>query len=528
MVFHEKSLMRLRILFLFCILINTNSVTAKCLDPVPNEYLIVTTQPEQILSSLNISSKIQNSQYIYNHRKNKIFFKTKTDSIENLNESTLILTLKPEQLKTLEALNPISISQNCFVEPLEFSVDDFLLEPLYSSQWGLKFFLKDLETSNIDFMTKVTVAISDTGFDKDHEDLISKLWINDLELNGQPGVDDDNNGCIDDIHGCDVTNENGDLQINTYKSNLIDHGSHVAGIVGANSTNREGIAGAGFNTELMLIKSFSSRKRTTAADLLKSVYYAVDNKADILNCSWGTGSTPTMAEYNAFEYARINGVIVVVAAGNSAIYASRTSPAGLTNVLTVGSHNSSYQLSTFSNFGDSVDILAPGGDGIERKNDSILSLGAYSHYMSKKGTSMSAPFVVAALANIKSAFPNLNRKELINILLLSAEKKAVSGYFDPKYQDELLILNLNQALLLAQNYSEGLYSESLDYEPKEINKPSATNIFENTLEQRDLSSEAQGSSGCSSAQLKSEAKLTSILFLLIPLIWLQIKKRTLK
>jgi hypothetical protein len=141
---------------------------------------------------------------------------------------------------------------------------------------------------------------------------------------------------------------------------------------------------------------------------------------------------------------------------------------------------------------------------------------------------MSAPFVVAALSNIKSAFPDLNRKELVNILLLSADKKQVSGYFDPKYQDEVLLLNFNQALILAQDYSEGLYLENLDYEPKEVSKPSSTNIFENTLDQRDLSSEAQSTSGCSSAQMKSEARLTSILFLLIPLLWLQIKKRTLK
>lgn len=505
-----------------------------CLNPVSDEFLVVTKYPKKVLDfipSQYLKTGPVDSIYIYNHEKNFISHKINPSHQKiNIEYSTLVLTLNKDQIKHIEKISDTYISQNCFVETLENNDTNplFTSEPFYSSQWGLQHFLKDLDLSQYTNLNEVIVAVSDTGFDMDHIDLKESLWINDKELNGRPGFDDDGNGCIDDIYGCDVTAQTGNIGINTYKSNLIDHGTHVAGIIAANNKNLIGISGSTLHTKLMLIKSFSSKRKTTAADLIKSIYYAVDNNASIINCSWGTGTKPTMAEFNAFEYARKNNVIAVVAAGNSATYASRTSPAGLTNVFTVGSHNSRNQLSTFSNFGDSVDILAPGGDGVERRNESILSLGTNSGYINKKGTSMSTPFVSAALANLKSIYPNLNRNELINIVLLSSSKTPVQGYFDPKYTDELHTLDFPKSLELAEQYLEGIYTENLNYEPKEIIKPTNTSVIGSDPQDRSPSAENNGS-GCSKNNLLSEeASFINWLWLLLPFLWLNIKKRTLK
>lgn len=541
-----------------------SSSYANCEDPVPNEYLVVTNDPEKILKYINSLKSITgnlnkvsqtSNQMIYDHRLPKVFLKGGTSSkvsLKNIDHSTLILNLSKNEVHKIKQFKDTVISNNCFVhitsfenpihrpdENLNRSASVSLTEsnpligntnsdPLYDLQWGLKSVNLNLPEELVIPNYKTIVAISDTGFDLNHEDLQENLWVNSVELNGIDGVDDDNNGCIDDIHGCDVTQMNGSLSVNTYKSNLVDHGTHVAGIVGATTNNQMGVSGTGVHLDLMLIKAFASNRRTTAADLIKSIYYAVDNNADVLNCSWESGSLPTVVEFNAFEYARINNMIVVAAAGNSATYASKTSPAGLSNVITVGSHNSNLQLSTFSNFGNAVDILAPGGDGIERRNDSILSLGAYSKYIEKKGTSMAAPYITAAIANLKSIYPNLKRTEILNILLNSADVKSVQGFFDPKYKDSLKIINLGNAIRLADEYTNSIEPmSSFDYEPKVISKPSTQSHVDVSSDQYLFQSEAHGS-GCSNSNFKTKATNSSWLLIFIPLLYLVIKKRTLK
>ncbi len=506
---------------------------ARCTDFVPNEYIVVTSNPQGILDKIsNTLQKVSSTDfYLYNHLRPTVSMKA-TKDMKNLKQSTLVLNLSPQQATEIENLRNTFVYPNCYVTPFELAEETvsgskIVDEPKYENQWGLNYFLKDINFQTLKFSKKVLIAVSDTGFDTDHDDLKNNLWTNSSEQAGKPGVDDDANGCIDDVHGCDTTLLTGDVGVNKYKSNLTDHGTHVAGIVGAEIGNKLGVSGAAFNSEIMLVRSFSNQKKTTTANLLKSVYYAVDNKADIINCSWGTGSSPTLAEFNAFEYARINNVIAVVAAGNNSTFASKSSPAGLSNVVTVGSFNSSLQLSTFSNFGNAVDILAPGGDGIERKNDSIFSLIPYSRYTNKKGTSMSAPFITAAFANLMSIYPGLNRNELINILLGSANKANVEGFFDSNYKESLNFINFSGALQLADNYSKGFITEDLSYEPKVLRKPVRSG-FQTTSSNSNLGAEIQ-SSGCNSFELNNRAKPSSSwLLLFIPVFLILIKKRTLK
>jgi subtilisin family serine protease len=525
----------IKLSMLSLLLLSAKNVFADCINPVPNEYIIVTKYPDKVLqlSAVNFKTSNQNNSFIYDHRSLNLSFKSSIKPINNLEASTLILSLSEKMVNEISTLADTSLTQNCFVDLETSPLANTVIEnddPYFSRQWGLSYFLQNI--SEYKSLKKIKVAVSDTGFDIDHEDLKSNLSVNLAELNGLPNFDDDNNGCIDDIYGCDVTQQNGEVGINTYKSNLIDHGTHVAGIIAANTNNQIGVSGAGFNVELLLVKTFSSHRKTTGADLIKSIYYAVNNKAEVINCSWGTGTRPTLAEFNAFEFARINNVIVVTAAGNSATYAATTSPAGLSNVLTVGSFNSSLQLSTFSNFGEAVDILAPGGDGIERKNDGILSLITYSRYSEKKGTSMAAPFITAALANLKSLFPDLKRTELVNILLKSSDIKSVQGFFDTSYKDDLKFINMANAIALAEDYvtrnqNNPTDINEYDFEPKKIVKPSSQGSLSSSSSSDNLTNDSQ-SSGCNHSAQQKSASNQSWLLLLIPLLYLGIKKRTLK
>jgi subtilisin family serine protease len=185
-------------------------------------------------------------------------------------------------------------------------------DPLYSSQ-------SNITTTNIDdvwdqYTTgdgSQVIAILDTGGDYTHPDLEANTWINEAELNGVEGYDDDGNGYVDDIRGWDFINiDNAPLDDNM-------HGTHVAGIAGAVGNNGIGIAGAAWDVKLMPIKVFQSTGQGNSTTIAAGVEYASENGADILNMSFGSYAesfTLKLALENAY-----NSSILVGAAGNDQI-----------------------------------------------------------------------------------------------------------------------------------------------------------------------------------------------------------------
>ena len=183
-------------------------------------------------------------------------------------------------------------------------------DPLYSSQ-------SNITTTNIDdvwdqYTTgdgSQVIAILDTGGDYTHPDLEANTWINEAELNGVEGYDDDGNGYIDDIRGWDFINlDNAPLDDNM-------HGTHVAGIAGAVGNNGIGIAGAAWDVKLMHIKVFQSTGQGNSTNIAAGVEYASENGATIINMSFGSyaeSSTLKLALENAY-----NTSILVAAAGNN-------------------------------------------------------------------------------------------------------------------------------------------------------------------------------------------------------------------
>ena len=155
------------------------------------------------------------------------------------------------------------------------------------------------------------IAILDTGVDYIHPDLEENIWINEAELNGIEGYDDDENGYIDDIRGWDFHH-----QTNTPLDDNM-HGTHVAGIAGAVGNNGIGIAGAAWDVKLMPLKVFQASGIGDAATIAQGIEYAYMNGATVLNMSFGSFAesfTMKAALENAYSTA-----ILVAAAGNNGV-----------------------------------------------------------------------------------------------------------------------------------------------------------------------------------------------------------------
>ncbi|MFV0267787.1 MAG: S8 family serine peptidase [Draconibacterium sp.] len=259
----------------------------------------------------------------------------------------------------------------------------------------------------------VVVAVVDGGIDYEHEDLVANMWINEAEKNGTSGLDDDGNGFKDDIYGYNFVSDIGKLVPH-------DHGTHVAGTVAAVNNNGKGVCGiAGGNGQstsgvrLMSCQIFVDESDPYAGNGgnsgARAIKYAADNGAVICQNSWGyetlteiPGSDKAAVDY-FIEYAGIDengqqtgpmrGGIVIFAAGNEDRAAA--APATYEKVVAVSAIGRDYRKASFSNYGDWVDLAAPG--------TSVLST-VVGGYRSMQGTSMACPHVSGVAALVLSQF----------------------------------------------------------------------------------------------------------------------------
>lgn len=253
------------------------------------------------------------------------------------------------------------------------------------------------------------VAVIDTGVDYTHEDLAANMWINEAELNGTPGVDDDGNGIIDDIYGADMT-ATGAKGGNPMDDN--GHGTHVAGIIGM-SPNGVGGVGLAYGTKIMAIKAGQSTGTFSSSNIAKAIDYAHMMGADVINMSFGGGGKSYLIE-TALESA-FSDCVLVASAGNNGLPTTDADPAkypksediypaGYTYVLGVMATDKRGELASFSNWDYNpnanceYELTAPGVD--------IYSTLPGNRYATWNGTSMAAPCVSAAAAIIRSNYPD--------------------------------------------------------------------------------------------------------------------------
>ncbi|MBX2956274.1 MAG: S8 family serine peptidase [Cyclobacteriaceae bacterium] len=305
-------------------------------------------------------------------------------------------------------------------------------DPSTSSQYYLSkikaFDAWDISKSNAD----VVIAIIDSGGDLDHPDLSSKLFVNENEIPNN-GIDDDGNGFIDDVTGWDFSGAEraligtpgfvGDNNPSVIKGGTHSHGTNVAGCAAAATDNGVGIAGVGFNARLLFTKHYaddqSTEDRFYSSSLYLGMLYAAnvltENSIEkkIINCSFGgSGRSQIIQDFINFITLDL-GCLVVAAAGNNSSDELHY-PAAYDNVLSVASTDSNDRKSGFSNFGNWVDISAPGS--------SIFTTGFDDIYSSVNGTSFSCPIVSGAAALVWSAQPDLTATQLAERLRVTADE----------------------------------------------------------------------------------------------------------
>jgi subtilisin family serine protease len=265
----------------------------------------------------------------------------------------------------------------------------------------------------------MVVGVLDTGIMVNHPDLAQSLWVNPLEIPGN-GIDDDGNGYIDDVNGYNFVGDIDSPLIGDQNS----HGTHVAGIIAAQTNNFIGIAGVAGGAKLQIVKVLNSAGIGTYVDLIQGIIYAANNGANILNFSLGgpddgSGEIP-LSLHAAILYAQSKGCVMVASAGNEAI-PGVLFPAAFPEVLAVTATDAS-GAPFFSRYGPEVDLNAPGVE--------ILSPSTNGSYGVFSGTSAAAPHVSGVAALVWALQPSLTASEVMN-LLESTTQDIFSPGWDP-------------------------------------------------------------------------------------------------
>lgn len=304
-------------------------------------------------------------------------------------------------------------------------------DPQYPSQWhydntgqngftaGVDIKLQEAwDTYGVFGNENVIVAIMDGGVDITHPDIEPNLWINEAELNGTPGRDDDGNGYVDDVYGYNFVTNDDDISGEA-------HGTHVAGTVSAANNNGIGVCGVAGGrypdqpgVRLMCLQIMDERYPDIGANNARFFQYAADNGANIAQCSWGYEESPSQMlpsdaaaidyfidnagiDENGNQSGPMRGGLVVFAAGNNAL--DYDYPSGYERVIAVGAIGPYGKAAYYTNYGPWVDVCAPGGDQSTGGNSGgVLSTVNGGQYGYLQGTSMACPHVSGLAALVLS------------------------------------------------------------------------------------------------------------------------------
>ena len=310
----------------------------------------------------------------------------------------------------------------------------------------------------------VVVAIMDQGVDYKHEDLHNMMWVNQAELNGEKGVDDDGNGFKDDIYGVNFADNTGNINIDY-------HGTHVAGTIAAQNNNGIGVSGVaggsgvGDGVRIMTCQILGGSR---AADIPGAYVYAADNGAVISQNSWGYSSPGTydeavnagidyfIAEAGNYPGSPMKGGVVIFASGNSNTELEMY-PGAYEPVISVDALNSNSSRASYSNYGTWTDISAPGGDAADDValgapagySNGIMSTFNANGYGYLDGTSMACPHVSGIASLVISEYGGADfTNEMLKTHLLTGvrylygipENIQLTGKLGSGYSDAVLAL----------------------------------------------------------------------------------------
>ncbi|MBI5474961.1 MAG: S8 family serine peptidase, partial [Ignavibacteriae bacterium] len=355
----------------------------------------------------------------------------------------------------LSNLAEVQYAEPWFIYSVTANPDFTPNDPQYSQQYALTKMLVPQAWDVNQGDTSVVIGIVDSGVETGHTDLSANIWRNPGE-NGADGlgrdkrtnnVDDDGNGYVDDwqgwdFGGADYNNVVGDNNPNPFGSNTA-HGTSVAGCASASTNNSIGVAGIGFKCRLLAVKTAAdndTRDNGLAYIIAgyQGITYAALMGADVINCSWG-GSGGSQVEQDLINAATQQGSLVVVAAGNAGTSTPQY-PAAYQNTISVASTGTTDTKSSFSSYGMTVDVAAPG----ENVRTTVYS----QTYGGQYGTSFSSPNAAGVAGLIKAANPSFTPQQVGERLRVTADNINSSN---PSYTDLLGKGRVNAWRALTEN-----------------------------------------------------------------------------
>lgn len=363
-------------------------------------------------------------------------------------------------------------------------------DPLTASSWALTN-TKAQQAWDISTGNSVTVAVIDSGFALQHEDLSSqwqtnageqgqtqaggRCWTGSVQNKMTNACDDDNNGYVDDWRGWSFVDYTNNPQAGRTDPGGagVAHGTEVAGLVGAAGNNGIGIATFGWNTKIMPLQALDDDGSGYTSDVVAAIYYAVDNGAKVINMSLG-GDTPDVALAAAINYAYTRNVVVVAAAGNCgtgqeagcnpAVPGFMGYPAMNARVISVGAVSQTGQRASFSSYGPGLDVVAPGsGTLVSPMWRSNNQTSAYTSTL--YGTSFASPYVAGYIALLKGIRPNTSVDDITALVAGSAQK--VTSMNGVVYANEYGhgLINAESVLQIAQSLN-GTVAATLELRQK--------------------------------------------------------------
>lgn len=350
-------------------------------------------------------------------------------------ETAKIKSTHPASVKLQEAIDHFNADPN--VESVEPNFVVKILrtpnDPYYSSSgsWGQSY--RDLwGMPKIDAAsawdqntgsTSIIVADIDTGVDRNHPDIANNMWVNTAETPGNR-VDDDGNGYIDDYYGWDWVNNDGDPMDDH------GHGTHVAGTIAAVGNNVTGVVGVNWTSKIMALKFLSASGSGSLSNGIAALRYAADMGAKVSSNSWGCACNSAAMD-DAVKYEHDKGMVMVAAAGNSNADTIGFSPASADRAIAVAATDYLDRKAYFSNWGEKIDVAAPGVDILSLKAavspmcTSSRTVG--TRYCRVSGTSMAAPHVSGLAALLWANDPSLTNEEIRQIIRHGADDLGSTG-----------------------------------------------------------------------------------------------------
>ena len=304
---------------------------------------------------------------------------------------------------------------------------------------------------------EVIVAVLDTGVDIDHPDLRDNIWVNKKEK-PYDLVDNDGNGYVDDFYGWNFVDDSNVVKPDLENANktAANHGTIVAGIIGARGANGSGVAGVSWQVKIMPLKVLDNNGQGDTVRVAKAINYAIDQGVDIINLSF-VGNEYSAVLQNAIDRAYENNIVIVAAAGNEDAsghdFAAKSSypvcndgtENAVIGVVAVDQFN---RLASFSNYGTRCsDVTAPGVSFFS----TVVYEPAYEDFQSLyaggwNGTSVATPVVSGLAALIKAKNPNLSAVQIRNIIINTSDSIDQANIEDVRGKIGKGLINAKNAL----------------------------------------------------------------------------------